>query len=47
LHTCIHNISTVITLLHPFLIFSLFCLPTAIYPQTGPVLPSCSVFVKK
>jgi hypothetical protein len=37
LYTCIHNISTIFTCLHPFLISP----PLPLVPtQTGPILPS-------
>jgi hypothetical protein len=39
LHTCIHSICTIFTLLYPFLLFS--PLPLVPTPQTGPILPSC------
>jgi hypothetical protein len=44
-HTWGHNISMTFTLVHPFIIFS--PLPLVPTPQTRPVLPSYSPFLKK
>jgi hypothetical protein len=42
LHTCVHNIWTIFTLLYPLPISSPF--PLVLIPQAGPVLPSFSLY---
>jgi hypothetical protein len=45
LHTYVHNICTIFTLLLPFL--TSYPLPPVPSPQSGPVLPSCSPILYK
>jgi hypothetical protein len=45
LHTCVYNVSTIFVFLQPFLISS--PPPMGTNPKTGPILPSCSLLMKK